>query len=154
MLNLKPYRQKPELCGPACLKMVLEYFGIEKPEAKIARLYGYKPAKGVSAEGLIKAAKQLGLKAFSKDFTELKDIKEYVLNKKTTVIVDWFSVDDGHYSVVVDIDKENVYLQDPEIGHIRSMRLEVFKRVWFDFPGDFLKSKSDIIIRRMIVVCK
>ena len=38
MLNVKPYREKPEYCGPASLKMVLGYYGIEKTEDELANL--------------------------------------------------------------------------------------------------------------------
>ena len=153
MLNVKPFRQSSGFCGPASLKIVLEYYGIKKSEEELANLSGAKSHTGVGAKGILKAAKALGLKGFSKDFSEIKDIKEYV-DKKTPVIVDWFSTNDGHYSVVVDIDKNNIYLQDPELGRIRKLDIETFKRVWLDFPGDFLRSKDDIIIRRMIVIYK
>ena len=152
MLNVKPYRQKPELCGPASLKMVLDFFGIKKEEEELAKMSGYESSKGTKAEEIIKAAKELGFKAFHKDFSEIKDLREYTINKKIPVIVDWFSTDDGHYSVVVGIDDKNIYMQDPELGNLRTIDVETFKRVWFDFEGNFLESKNQIIIRRMIVV--
>lgn len=154
MLNVKPYREKPGLCGPASLKMVLDFFGIEKTEEELAEMAGYIPAKGTTSEGIISAAEKLGLKAFQKDFSEIKDLKEYVVDKRIPIIVDWFSTDDGHYSVIVNIDDKNIYMQDPELGNLRILPLEAFKRVWFDFTGDYLKSKDDIIIRRMIVIYK
>lgn len=154
MLDVKPYRQKPGLCGPSSLKMVLDFFGIEKTETELAIMAGYTNQDGTKSEGLIKAAETLGLMAFQKDFSEIKDLKKNVIDKKIPVIVDWFSKDDGHYSVVVDIDDKNIYLQDPQLGELRTMDLETFKRVWFDFPGDYLKSKDDIIIRRIIVIRK
>ena len=52
------------------------------------------------------------------------------------------------------MDKENIYLEDPGLGHRRAMKLTTFKRLWFDFPNDFLQSKSELIIRRMIVIEK
>ncbi len=90
---------------------------------------------------------------FIKDFSEISDIKKFI-NKKIPVIVDWFSGDEGHYSVIVGIGKDSIYLQDPELGHVRSMRLRTFKRVWFDFPGKYLVSKDGVIVRRMIVLCR
>ena len=154
MLNVKPFRQSSGFCGPASLKMVLGYYGIKKSEKELANLSGSTPGKGVGAEGLLKAAKALGFKAHVKDFSEIKDLKTYVLKKKIPVIVDWFSTHDGHYSVAVDIDRKNIYLQDPELGSIRTIDLQTFKRIWFDFTGDFLTSKDDMIIRRMIVIFK
>jgi len=48
--------------------------------------------------------------------------------------------------------QENIYLQDPSLGHRRALKLRTFKRLWFDFPGDFIAQRSDLIIRRMIVI--
>src|SRR3989344_3530561 len=96
------------------------------------------PSKGVSVDGLINAAKGLGLNAFYKDFSEIKDLKEYVVDKKIPVIVDWFSIDDGHYSVIVDIDDKNIYIQDPEQLEPKTFDIEFFNRIWFDFPGNYL----------------
>ncbi len=152
MLNIPPFRQLPDLCGPSCLKMVLAYFGVEKNEPELAKLAGATKNKGATASDLIRVAKKLGFNGMIKDSASLADIKKYVLNKKIPVIVDWFSHDDGHYSVAVDIDNKNIYLQDPELGALRMMDLKTFKRVWFDFPGDFMTSKNDLILRRMIVI--
>ena len=154
MLNIKPFRQSSGFCGPACLKMILEHYGVKKSERELAKLSGATPNAGVGAEGLLKAAKALGLKGFFKDLSEVKDLKHYVINKKIPVIVDWFSSTDGHYSVVVDLNRKNIYLQDPEVANVQRLDIETFKRVWFDFSGDFLQSKDQIIIRRIIVIYK
>ena len=154
MINVKPYREKPELCGPSSLKMVIDFFGIEKTEDELAELAGYIPTKGTTSEGIINAAKILGFNAFQKDFSEIKDIEDYVANKNIPVIVDWFSIDGGHYSVIVGVDNKNIYMQDPESIELKTFDLETFKAVWFDFKGDYPETKDDIIIRRMIVVYK
>lgn len=154
MLNVKPFKQSSGFCGPASLKMVLDYYGIKKTEKELAKLAGAKKHTGVGAEGLIKAAKELGFKGFFKDFSDVEDLKHYVIDKKIPVIVDWFSSTDGHYSTVVNIDKNNIYLQDPELGNLRIIDIPTFKRIWFDFSGDLLQSKDQIIIRRMIVMYK
>jgi len=153
MLSVRPFRQKSGFCGAASLKIVLDYYGVEKSEAELVRLSGSTVEKGVSAKGIIAAAKKLGFKAFHRDFSTISQLKQ-LLGKGIPVIVDWFSTDDGHYSVAAGIDKRNVYLQDPELGKVRKMPIEFFNRVWFDFPGRFIRSNDDVIVRRMIVVKK
>ena len=154
MLNITPFRQTPGYCGPASLKMVLGFFGVKITEKKMVEISGCSKTRGIRAEGLVRAARKLGFHAKIKDFSDLKDIKEWVNNKKIPVIVDWFAFEGGHYSVVSGIDKENIYLEDPSLGHRRALKLTTFKRLWFDFPNDYLKSKSELIIRRMIVIEK
>lgn len=151
MLIIEPHRQSEAYCGPASLKMVLSYYGLEKSELALARLAGTRRRHGTPAAGLVKAAKTLGFDASIEDEAEIKDIRAY-LRKKVPVIVNWFSNDEGHYSVVIGMDRKYIRLMDPEIGGLRTISLKDFNRIWFDFPGDYLRRKEDIVIRRMVVV--
>lgn len=154
MHKTKPFQQRQGFCGAASLKIILHFFGINKTEKQIIKLSGSTPSKGVEAEDLVKVAKKFKLKAFIKDKAEIKDIKRYVKKKKIPVIVEWFYEDDGHFSVVEDIEKENIYLQDPDLGHIRAMSISKFLRLWFSFPGKYMKNEYDIRLRRMVVIQK
>jgi predicted double-glycine peptidase len=154
MLKLIQFRQTPGFCGPASLKIVLDYFGIKKSEKELARLAGCTKEQGASSKGILKAAKALGFNGFIKDFAGFSGIKKLVLEKKIPVIVNWFSIDEGHYSVVAGINAKKIFLQDPELGHLRPMKLESFKRTWFDFHGKFPKTKKSFVLRRMIVICQ
>jgi succinylglutamate desuccinylase len=152
MLKIDSFRQKPGYCGPASLKIVLGYLGVKITEKKLALISGCNPSCGIGADGLVGAAQKLGFSAHVKDFSDLEDIRKWVNRKKIPVIVDWFAFEGGHYSVVSGIDRENIYLEDPSLGHRRALKLSTFMRLWFDFPSDYLKSKDELIIRRMIVI--
>lgn len=156
MLNIIPVRQKKNYwCGPASLKMVLKYYGIEAKEADLAKQASAIPETGVTADNLVKTAKTYGLTGFVKNQAEMTDISHYVLDRRIPVIVDWFQIDDGHYSVVVDINKKYIYLADPYVGQLVSYRLNAFYRIWFDFPGAFLQKRENLILRQLIVLyCK
>ena len=151
MIELTPFRQRPGRCGPASLKIVLAGYGIDIGEQRLTRLTGCVPSRGVDAAGLQRAAETLGLRSLVKDGADFRDIRRY-LRRGVPVIVDWFAFNGGHYSVVFDMDDENVYLQDPGLGHARALRRSDFKMLWFDFPEPFLRSGDDLILRRMIVV--
>ncbi|MFH1193038.1 MAG: cysteine peptidase family C39 domain-containing protein [Candidatus Jorgensenbacteria bacterium] len=151
LLNVKPFQRTPGWCGPASLKMVLAYYGLKKSERELARLSGATRSQGVEAPALLRVARKLGFKAHIKDRATLADIKK-LLWRGVPVIVDWFSKDDGHFSVVVGLTRDAIYLQDPEIKRIRRMDIKIFKRVWFDFPGDILRSKNEVILQRMLVI--
>lgn len=152
MLKVDPFRQKPGYCGPASLKIVLGFLGVNITEKKLALISGCTPSSGIGAKGLLDAAQKLGFRARMKDFSDLEDIREWVNRKKIPVIVDWFAFEGGHYSVVSGIDRENIYLEDPSLGHRRALKLSTFMRLWFDFPGNYLRSKDELIIRRMIII--
>ncbi|MDP1884267.1 MAG: cysteine peptidase family C39 domain-containing protein [Candidatus Moranbacteria bacterium] len=153
MLDVKPYRQKPGFCGPASLKMVLDFYGVEKSEEELGEITKCNPDKGITGFAIVKAAKKLGFAASLKDSARLKDIKKF-LTKGIPVIVEWFSEDDGHFSVVVEMDQKYIYLQDPELAGVRKMDLETFERVWFSFDTKIIRKEKDLVLRRMVVVEK
>ncbi len=147
------------MCGPASLKIVLGYYGIEKSEQELAVLVG-KGDLGTDEKGIAKAAESFGLQVTIKNESSFEDIGEW-LGKGVPVIVNWFTrgrsdypdseVADGHYSVVTGLDGEYIYLQDPEIGELRTITRDDFVRVWFDFSGETIKPE-ELIIRQLIAV--
>ena len=165
MLDVKPFQEtlREGYCGPASLKIVLAYFGVEKSEEEIADVCGKNPELGTDDAGLKKTAEHYGSKVEIKNSAEFTDIEEW-LKRKVPVIVDWFTrgradypdseVADGHYSVVAGLDDEHVYLQDPEIGTMRTISRDDFMRVWFDFRGKYITSWEDMIIRQIVVAYK
>ena len=152
MLRNSVFQQKEGTCGPASLKIVLHHFGIEISEKQLIKDCE-NSSVGVESDILLKIAKKYGLKGKLIKNATFKNIKKF-LKKNQAIIVEWFSEDDGHYSIVSRIDNENIYLIDPELGHLRAIRKEKFKRIWFTFPGKFMKTKNDLKLREMIVLNK
>lgn len=156
-IRLKSHNQKPGMCGISSLKMVLNYWGAVVSEDELAKIAGASKENGTSKEGLAKTAQHFGFNVLIKEDSSLADLRYYI-KKKVPVIVNWFLTDDGHYSVVVDIDQNNIYLADPALrkllisANIRKMSCNKFQRLWFDFPGDYLKKREDVILRLMIVI--
>lgn len=164
LLSVKPFQETlhQSMCGPATLKMVFDYYGVEKSEQEIAQLCGTTPDLGTDDQGIKKAAESAGLKVEVKNEAAFNDIQGW-LDKKVPVIVNWFTrgridypeenVPDGHYSVVVGLDDEFIYLQDPEIGKLRKINRGDFMKVWFDFKGEYIKP-DELIVRQIIAICK
>lgn len=163
LLPVQPFQETlhASMCGPASLKMVLAYYGIEKTEQELAELTKTHPDLGTSDVNIKKAAESLGFKVEIKNDSTFEDIQGW-LDKKVPVIVNWFTrgridypesdVPDGHLSVVVGLADEFIYLQDPEIGKLRTIARNDFLRVWFDFTGDHINSWDEIIIRQLIAI--
>ena len=164
LLNVKPFQETlhASMCGPASLKIVLDFYGVNKSEKELALLAGTDKELGTDVKGITRAAKSLGFKCIVKNESTLSDIEEWLKNG-VPVIVNWFTrgrsdyssseVADGHLSVVVGLDNKSVYIQDPEIGGIRIIERNDFMKVWFDFTGEFIKL-NELIIRQIIVVYK
>ncbi len=134
------------------MKMVFGYYGVCVPEAKLAKIAGASSKKGVTHEGLAKAAKHFSFQVFSKEKSSLDDVR-YFIERKIPVIVDWFFEDDGHYSVVIDINRRNILLMDPSLEEEkRKLPTKIFLRVWFDFKGEFIEDPADLVLRLILVV--
>jgi predicted double-glycine peptidase len=155
-IKIRPFGQKNYSCGPACLKAVFDYWGVAVSESEIADIAGTS-RNGTSIDGLVKASRHFGFDALVKRNASLDDLRGYI-GRDIPVIVAWFLKDDGHYSVVVDINKNNIVLSDPALkrpfvyGNTRKMSCQKFQRLWFDFPDDYIKEPKDLILRLMIVV--
>jgi ABC-type bacteriocin/lantibiotic exporter with double-glycine peptidase domain len=164
ILKVKPFQETlhADMCGPASLKIVLEYYGVNKSEDELAQLCKVKKGWGVDDKGIKLAAEKLGFKVKIKNNSSFKDIEKW-FKKEVPIIVDWFtkgrtdygdsSTADGHYSVVMGLDDNFIYLQDPELGAIRKIERNNFMRVWFDFKGEYLKP-NELILRQIIAIYK
>lgn len=165
MLDVKPFQETlhKDMCGPASLKILLSYFQIDKSEEELAKLCGVTKRLGTDDKSIRKAAEKLGFKVEIKNNSDFKDIQNW-LDKGIPVIVNWFTkgrsdysdseVADGHYSVVTGLDKDNIYLQDPEIGKMRTINRDDFMAVWFDFTGERIESWKEVIVRQLIAIYK
>jgi len=161
-LNVKPFQETLHagMCGPASLKIVLDYYGLVKSEQELAELTGTTIDIGTDDKGIARAAEAIGFKTLIKNEGDFSDI-EIWLAKGVPVIVNWFTrgqadypdseVADGHYSVVCGLDDENIYLQDPEIGGLREIARGDFMKVWFDFTGEYIKS-DELVLRQLIAI--
>lgn len=150
------------MCGPAALKIVLDYFDTPMTEKELAKLCGTKKGFGTTGKQMVAAAKLLGFKAIEKRNASFKDI-ERCLRRGVPPIVNWFTpgrweavkkgaVPDGHNSVVCGLTRTHIVLEDPELGTRRRIEKKEFMRVWFDFDVDVPKKQSDLIIRRLIII--
>lgn len=163
ILPIKPFQETlyGGYCGPASLKMVLDYYGLELSEQELADLCNRDPDLGTSAEDLQRVATNLGFEVTITDHSEFSDISDW-LRKDVPVIVNWFTrgrqeysdaeVPDGHYSLVVGLDDKAIYLQDPEIGGLRKIDRDDFYRVWFDFSTNHITKWEDLIIRQIVAI--
>ncbi len=162
MLNVKPFQEKLyySYCGPATLKILFSYYGINKTEEELAKMAGWDRDLGIDDKGIKATAEALGFKVKIKNYSNFQDIKKW-LDKGIPVIVNWFTrgrndysdseTADGHYAVVMGLDNDFIYLQDPEIGKMRKLKKYDFMRVWFDFKSDYIK-KNELILRQLIAI--
>lgn len=86
-----------------------------------------------------------------KRWAELSDLAASVRAGLPPLVL-WFSEVEGHYSVVVGLDRQNVFLADPELGRVRRLPRRVFRQVWFDFATSGPEKGAKLYARWMLVV--
>jgi ABC-type bacteriocin/lantibiotic exporter with double-glycine peptidase domain len=143
-INVKPFRQSPDFCGPGALIIAASAFGKVLNEEELAKLCGTTTEAekgfrmgGTEHEGVIKAAETLGFHVFSKEEGTIKELEYFVNEEHLPVIVGWFDRDDDHYSVVVEVAETEIVMADSSSeGPERTVSKSLFPRIWFDFVGE------------------
>jgi predicted double-glycine peptidase len=164
MLAVPAFKQSDDSrCGPAAVKSVLAFYGIQASEDELCVLTGHTYEKGCEDVGMKRAAESFGLSCEIYNNQTLDDLR-YWIRHQIPVIVDWFTcginphledTPEGHAGVIVDIDDERVYLLDPESGTIRKLLHEDFMRAWFDWRGrqsTYITSWDDMVIRQSLII--
>ena len=121
-------------CGPASLRMVMGYYGVDLSEKEIAVACNHTYELGCQGEDMVCAAESLGFDVYLKNNSTIGEI-EKLINSGVPVIVDWFCGDppEGHSSVVVGYNDKDMFILDPFLEEMRVVSKFDFRRCWFDF---------------------
>ncbi|MBE3111529.1 MAG: C39 family peptidase [Acidobacteria bacterium] len=135
-------------CGASALQAVLAYWGTEEREDRLAARLRSTPEAGTHPLDIVRVAREFGLTADLREGLEISDL-EATLAAGTTVIVDlqawrdsadlpWTETwDDGHYMVLLGMDGENLYFEDPSLlGSRGTIPRSEFVDRWHDYEGD------------------
>ena len=144
-------RQSTEYtCGPSALQAVLRYWGKEVAEDEIARLAGTNSEVGTFPENLVGSAKALGFKAEVREGLTLDEVQKFTATGHPMIALAqvWLSAkgmgvksveeewDSGHYIVVLGVDKDYVYFQDPYALMSKAfLPRKVFEAHWHQVMG-------------------
>jgi len=140
--------------------MVLGYYNQWPSQEEVARRCNHSYELGCYDTDMKACFESYGLGCHIFNLQTLEDI-EYWIDHNIPVIVDWFSpglscgpeeMPNGHSSVVVDIDKEKVYLLDPDIGAKRAILRDDFLRVWFDWKKPLISTDPENMVIRQLIV--
>ena len=132
MKKVKWFRQeRPYSCGAACLRMVLDFHGIDIPEDELRQRTKTKPDIGSHPISIVEAVKSLELTAnFSQP--SLKKLQS-VVNKGYPAIAFIVKITEDffyHHAVVIEqISKTQVTILDPEEGRVTVARND-FELTW------------------------
>lgn len=149
-----PFKQKDDsACGPTCIKMVVDYFGLPYSLENIATISKYKKRNGLTNKDIANTLKKLDLQVRTQSSAEWVDLMRLHV-PTNAIIVSWMMAGYiGHFSVVEKIDKNSISLADPHKGKIIRMERNVFLRLWMDYDDLWYPARNtDIELRWMAVV--
>jgi len=131
-----PYhrQQKFNTCGPACMRMALERFGVKKPEQELVKALKTNILQGTLHKNMAKAAWLYDLRYVSFSNATIKDLKDFQ-QKGYVVIVSYRPPEDFyHYAVLRGIDDKYIHLYDPWYGPLTKWELKLFLTRWKSNP--------------------
>ena len=151
MLNVEILAQTEGHCGPVCSKMVYGYYGKNVSEREIAGVAKTTSRYGTLPGNMVKAARHFGFRAQYRENLTWDELHDLVVKERVPVIVNWFDINEGHYSVAIDLDRNEICLADPNKRRRRRMSKKNFMGAWLDYIGSSTTKKrirSAIIVRK------
>lgn len=138
--------------------MILGYYGIDATEDEICGLCGHSYEKGCDDKGMVEAFKHYGFHTKIQNNSTLEDLENWI-RIHVPVVVDFFvsgttidELPDGHSGIVVDIDRESVYVLEPLMAKVIKFQRQDFMRCWFDWKDDDFIVRWDNMVLRQILV--
>lgn len=114
--NLTIVKQDKMMCGPAYLKIVLDHYGLKVSQTELKKRLRSNIILGTSVKDIILVSKEFGFEAVHKKDSSFDEVKS-LLEKNIPIIISWFTPSKAsHFSIIYNIDKDFVYLIDPEKG--------------------------------------
>jgi len=134
-------QEKSYSCMVACLRMVLEFYGINEPE-KTLRIKSRTKFYGTHPIHIVECATSYGFVAYAGSFS-LNRLQELVA-QNVPVITNIMKYDGDefyiHLVVVFQVEQNKVFILDPEDGE-KNLEKNLFKKLWHgnDYNGIIIK---------------
>ena len=146
-------------CGPSALQAVLNYWGREVAEEDLATLLGTTSEVGTFPEDIARGARILGFEAQVRENLTLDDVRAFTAKGDPMIALaqvwrsqrdalkpvteDW---DNGHYIVVLGVDDNNVYFQDPFVRMSKAfVPRKTFEDHWHQAMGGDTKNQPKLM---------
>ncbi len=149
ILPVGTYRQTAGFCGPAALKIVLDYYQRTLTEKEIARLC-QTTSSGTNPKNIVAAARTLDLHAYQKEDMTAAEVKK-IIRAGTPVIAN-FQLNpkkgEGHYAVLMGYSRNTFILSDPqdERGY-REVKIGDFMKMWYELEDQTVR--QGIVVRTL-----
>ncbi len=154
LAKVSPYQQETQhTCSAACLKTVLDHYGLSLDEHSVSKVIGVRQRGGAETFQIASAARELGFLCFEYSFDSIQQAR-VLTDQDIPIIADIQSFNhpgSGHYVVIHAINDEAVHLMDPNTpGNTRSISHQEMEERWWDRamrpPHDLMKRWGVIVL--------
>ena len=153
-------------CGASALQAVLRYWGKNVDEDALMKLMGTNDEIGTYPADMVRGAQTLGLAAEFKENATLEDLEQFTgdghpvialgqvwRSQKDTPVSAADEWDSGHYIVVLAVDKDYVYFQDPYIRMGKGfVPRSTFREHWHQIMGGRKAARSAVLMQPAIFI--
>lgn len=136
-------QEKNHTCGPAALRIVLDYLGRRTTERQLAKLCESAPKHGTNPRDLVAAARSLGYRVIWREhWTSARVIR--TLEQGLPVIANHQQrpgLGEGHYAVIIGHTKRGEFvLSDPSCDdRFRVIPIRRFMDLWYELEDDTVR---------------
>ncbi|OGC44337.1 hypothetical protein A2V54_03070 [candidate division WWE3 bacterium RBG_19FT_COMBO_53_11] len=141
VLPVGTFRQTAGFCGPAALKIVLDYYQYPLTEKALARLCQTTQA-GTDPQKMVEAAQKVGLQSYQKENMTAEEVKKIV--KSGIPVIANFQLKpkkgEGHYAVIIGYHKDGFILSDPQEDRgYREIKIKDFMKLWYELEDQTVR---------------
>jgi len=144
------FRQTAGFCGPAALKIVLDYYQYPHTEKELARLCQTTKA-GTDPQKMVEAAQKIGLRSYQKENLTAGEVKK-IIKSGIPVIANFQlkpKLGEGHYAVVIGYSKDTFVLSDPQEDRgYREVKVKDFMKLWYELEDQTVR--QGILIKALL----
>lgn len=155
-MKITPIQQRGDSdCGPTCLYMTSQYFGLPHSYEHILTVSHCHEKDGLTNQDLVATLKELSVPVQEMATVTWEELVQANTSDQV-IIVSWMKYGYmGHFSVVDTVTEDRIVLADPESGTLETVEKIVFMRLWMDYDDLWFPEKNtDIQLRWMCVVSK
>ena len=126
------YKQKNDwTCGPAVVRIILDYYGIEATVAELVKQLR-TTRSGTTHKQILRLFRKKGLKFIAKENASISNLKKYTKNHWVIVAYRIPFQGDYHYSIVKNINSKKIIFHDTWFGSNHGYTLKNFHKNWRD----------------------
>src|SRR5437899_8588307 len=155
-------------CGACALQAILSYWGKDVDETHLMEILHTHAEEGTYPEDIVRGARSLGFDAEARDNLALDEVERFTaaghpmialgqfwLSEKEMAVSVTEEWETGHYIVVLGVDKDYVYFQDPFASMSKAfVPRKIFEEHWHQVMGGKLEKNPKLVHLGIFVLGK